>query len=85
MILYAIITIWVIVFKCNLIKSIERCYIYLKDLSISERSKVFNKPFKNYFSKTIDSSKYVFESDDFLNILIFIHIGMYISYFLKKI
>ena len=84
MILYAIVTIWVIVFKCNLIKSIESCYIYLKDLSISERLKVFNKPFKNYFTETIDAPKYVFELDDFLNILIFIPIGMYISYFLKR-
>lgn len=82
--LYIGLLIWIVMFKCNLINSIHLSYDYLKDMTIKERLNVFNIPFKNYFPESIDAPKYLFNSDDLLNIIIFIPIGLYIAYFSKK-
>lgn len=82
--LYIGLLIWIVMFKCNLINSIHLSYDYLKDMTIKERFTVFNIPFKNYFPESIDAPKYLFNSDDLLNIIIFIPIGLYIAYFSKR-
>ena len=71
-------------FKCNLIDSMNDAYIFLKDMSIKERILVFSTPFKNYFMESINSPKYVFTEDDLLNVIIFIPMGLYLSYFIKN-
>lgn len=82
--IYIGILVWIIMFKCNLINSIQLSYDYLKDMTIKERVSVFIIPFKNYFPESVESPKYIFNSDDFLNIIIFIPVGLYSSYFIKK-
>lgn len=82
--LYIGLLIWIVMFKCNLINSIQLSYEYLKDMTIKERLNVFNIPFKNYFPESIDAPEYLFNSDDLLNIIIFIPLGLYIAYFSKK-
>lgn len=82
--LYIGLLIWIVMLKCNLINSIHLSYDYLKDMTIKERLNVFNIPFKNYFPESIDAPEYLFNSDDLLNIIIFIPLGLYITYFSKK-
>lgn len=82
--IYLGILVWIIIFKCNLINSIHLSYDFLKDMTVKERFLSFIIPFKNYFPETIDAPKYLFNSDDLLNIIIFIPIGIYSSYFIKK-
>ena len=82
--LYIGLLIWIVMLKCNLINSIHLSYDYLKDMTIKERLNVFNIPFKNYFPESIDAPEYLFNSDDLLNIIIFIPLGLYIAYFSKK-
>lgn len=83
-IIYIGLIIWIIMFKCNLIDSMTDAYLFLKDMSIKERILVFSTPFKNYFLESINSPKYVFTEDDLLNVIIFIPMGLYLSYFIKN-
>ena len=83
-IIYIGLIIWIIMFKCNLIDSMTDAYLFLKDMSIKERILVFSTPFKNYFMGSINSPKYVFTEDDLLNVIIFIPMGLYLSYFIKN-
>lgn len=83
-IIYIGLIIWIVMFKCNLIDSMNDTYIFLKDMSIKERILVFSTPFKNYFMESINSPKYVFTEDDFLNVIIFIPMGIYLSYSIKN-
>lgn len=83
-IIYIGLIIWIIMFKCNLIDSMNDAYIFLKDMSIKERILVFSTPFKNYFMESVNSPKYVFTEDDLLNVIIFIPMGLYLSYFIKN-
>ena len=83
-IIYIGLIIWIIMFKCNLIDSMNDAYLFLKDMSIKERILVFSTPFKNYFMESINSPKYVFTEDDLLNVIIFIPMGLYLSYFIKN-
>lgn len=83
-IIYIGLIIWIVMFKCNLIDSMNDAYIFLKDMSIKERILVFSTPFKNYFMESINSPKYVFTEDDLLNVIIFIPMGLYLSYFIKN-
>lgn len=83
-IIYIGLIIWIVMFKCNLIDSINDAYLFLKDMSIKERILVFSTPFKNYFMESINSPKYVFTEDDLLNVIIFIPMGLYLSYFIKN-
>lgn len=83
-IIYIGLIIWIIMFKCNLIDSMNDAYIFLKDMSIKERILVFSTPFKNYFMESVNSPKYVFNEDDLLNVIIFIPMGLYLSYFIKN-
>ena len=83
-IIYIGLIIWIVMFKCNLIDSMNDAYIFLKDMSIKERILVFSTPFKNYFMESINSPKYVFTEDDLLNVIIFIPMGLYLSYFITN-
>lgn len=83
-IIYIGLIVWVIMFKCNLIDSLNMTYEYLKDMNIKERFLIFSTPFKNYFPGSINAPKYIFAEDDLLNIIIFIPIGLYLSYFIKN-
>ena len=83
-IIYIGLIVWVIMFKCNLIDSLNMTYEYLKDMNIKERFLIFSTPFKNYFPESINAPKYIFAEDDLLNIIIFIPIGLYLSYFIKN-
>ena len=83
-IIYIGLIVWVIMFKCNLIDSLNMTYEYLKDMNIKERFLIFSTPFKNYFLESVNSPKYVFTEDDLLNVIIFIPMGLYLSYFIKN-
>lgn len=83
-IIYLGLIIWVIMFKCNLHVSLYDAYYYLKQFTLKERFLVFITPFKNYFTGGLEVPKYIFDMDDFLNVILFIPLGLYLSYFIKN-
>ena len=79
-ILYLIVLIWVVVFKCNIAISLTGGYLYFKTITFHERLLMYIVPFKNYFvafkmNELIDS---------LFNCVIFIPLGLYLSYFISK-
>lgn len=73
--LYLIILVWVVIFKCNIAISLTGGYLYLKTISIEERLLAYIVPFKNGITN--------WSSDAILNVIIFIPMGLYASYFIK--
>lgn len=83
-ILYMIILVWVIIFKCNMLQSVESTYIFFKGFTLKERFEYFLIPFMDYFEGPFVNEFERTFSDDVLNVLIFIPFGLYVSYFIKK-
>lgn len=83
-IMYFIIIIWIITFKCNLIQSITDTYLFFKEMTIIERINFDLVPFKDYIEGPFISQINTIIEDDILNILFFVPLGMYASLFIKK-
>lgn len=83
-ILYMIILVWIIIFKCNMLQSVESTYIFFEGFTLKERFEYFLVPFMDYFEGPFVNQFERTFSDDVLNVLIFIPFGLYISYFIKK-
>ena len=79
-IIYLILLIWVVIFKCNIAVSLTDGYLYLKTISLKERFLIYIIPFQNHF---IDFKDFVL-NDTFLNVIVFIPMGLYVSYFIKN-
>ena len=73
--LYLTILVWVVIFKCNIAISLTGGYLYLKTITIQERFLLYIVPFQNGITK--------WYSDTILNVIVFIPMGLYISYFIK--
>ena len=73
--LYLTILVWVVIFKCNIAISLTGGYLYLKTITIQERFLVYMVPFQNGITK--------WDSDTILNVIVFIPMGLYVSYFIK--
>ena len=83
-IMYFIIIIWIITFKCNLVQSITDTYLFFKEMTIIERINFDLVPFKDYIEGPFISQINTIIEDDILNILFFVPLGMYASLFIKK-
>ena len=83
-IMYFIIIIWIITFKCNLVQSITDTYLFFKEMTIIERINFDLVPFKDYIEGPFISQIKTIIEDDILNILFFVPLGMYASLFIKK-
>ena len=83
-IMYFIIIIWIITFKCNLVQSITDTYLFFKEMTVIERIKFDLVPFKDYIEGPFISQINTIIEDDILNILFFVPLGMYASLFIKK-
>lgn len=83
-IMYFIIIIWIITFKCNLVLSITDTYLFFKEMTVIERINFDLIPFKDYIEGPFISQIKTIIEDDILNILFFVPLGMYASLFIKK-
>lgn len=83
-IMYFIIIIWIITFKCNLVQSITDTYLFFKEMTVIERINFHLVPFKDYIEGPFLSQIKTIIEDDILNILFFVPLGMYASLFIKK-
>lgn len=81
---YMIILVWIIIFKCNLLESLDSTYIFFKGFTVKERFEFFLIPFLDYFEGPFVEQIEITFTDDVLNILIFIPFGLYLSYFIKQ-
>ncbi|MBQ9730505.1 MAG: VanZ family protein [Bacilli bacterium] len=79
-IIYLLLFVWVIIFKCNIDSSLVNGYQYLKTISLKERFMLYLIPFKKYETDSLIKMTI----DMILNIIIFIPFGLYLSYFIKK-
>ncbi|MBQ9783985.1 MAG: VanZ family protein [Clostridia bacterium] len=85
LILYLLLLIWVVVFKCNTqIKYLYSNYYKYADLNIIERGLVFINPLKPYLVTTRKEILLEMLRDEILNVFAFIPLGLYISYFIKN-
>lgn len=83
-ILYIIILLWAIIFKCNLFDSINKLYAYYLPKSLTERFTTFLIPFQDYFKGQFVVQRDVLLKDDILNVIIFIPLGLYVSFFVEE-
>lgn len=83
-IIYIILLLWVVVFKCNLLNSIKMTYEYLSSKTLKERFNCFIVPFNDYFMEPFNKQRLNTFKDDMLNIIIFMPLGLYLSYFIKS-
>ena len=79
---YCIILIWVVFFKCNIYLSVTNGYFEFKTLTTEERFLYFIVPFEDYFTDNIDFNLMKWK-DGALNMLLFIPVGLYLSFFIK--
>ena len=83
-IIYLLLVIWVIVFKCNRMFAVTQGYYGLSQMTLMERLLREINPIGFYIDPPIESQVPFYALDDILNVLIFIPFGLYISYFSKK-
>jgi glycopeptide antibiotics resistance protein len=83
-IMYLILVVWVVIFKCNRIFSVTQGYYGLSEMSLLERALREINPIGFYIDPPVESQVPFYALDDILNVLIFIPFGLYISYFAKK-
>lgn len=79
-IIYLLLFVWVVIFKCNIDISLTNGYHYLKTISLEERFMLYLVPFKNHEFDSLTKMLI----DTILNTIIFIPFGLYLSYFIKK-
>ncbi len=83
-IIYIGLLVWVVMFKCNLIDSIYRAYAFMSEQTLKERFLRFIVPFKDYTEAFFQNQIKTLVKDDILNVVIFIPMGLYLSYFFKE-
>lgn len=83
-IVYLILMLWVIMFKCNMLHSITDTYLFFKNFTLSERFYFYIVPFKDYIEGPFLSQIDTIIQDDLLNVFLFVPFGMYLTLFLKK-
>ena len=83
-IIYIILLVWVIVFKCNYVLSFDSTYQYFKNYTIQERIDFGLIPFADYFVGPFITQLDTIIEDDILNVFVFMPLGMYLTLFLKN-
>ena len=84
-ILYLILLFWVLYLKGNWVSALYRNYYRLCDMTVKQRFMRCLIPFSQYFGNGWGFWATVWELKDFpLNIIAFIPLGVYLSYFFKK-
>lgn len=83
-IIYLLLVIWVIVFKCNRMFVVTQGYYGLSQMTLMERLLRELNPIGFYIDPPIESQVPFYLMDDILNVVIFIPFGLYMSYFVKK-
>ena len=81
--IYILLLIWIVLFKCNIYLSITNGYFEFKTLTLKERFDYYLIPFIDYFNN--DSTQtFIKFKDGILNVFVFIPLGLYLSFFIKK-
>ena len=81
--IYILLLIWIVLFKCNIYLSITNGYFEFKTLTLKERFDYYLIPFIDYFNN--DSTQtFIKLKDGILNVFVFIPLGLYLSFFIKK-
>jgi glycopeptide antibiotics resistance protein len=81
--IYILLLIWIVLFKCNIYLSITNGYFEFKTLTLKERFEYYLIPFIDYFNN--DSTQtFIKLKDGILNVFVFIPLGLYLSFFIKK-
>lgn len=83
-IVYCFLMIWVIVFKCNYEQAYVDSYEYLFEYNLIDRLILSHVPLKEYIYSIINQPLSIISIEEFANTLIFIPLGMYVSYMTKK-
>ena len=81
---YIIIFIWIVIFKCSLVDDLKITHQNISRLSLYER--LLNTSEIESLIYRIQTGEYLHRSilEPFLNIVIFVPIGMYVTYFQRK-
>lgn len=81
--IYILLLIWIVLFKCNIYLSITNGYFEFKTLTLKERFDYYLIPFIDYINN--DSTQtFIKFKDGILNVIVFIPLGLYLSFFIKK-
>lgn len=81
--IYILLLIWIVLFKCNIYLSITNGYFEFKTLTLKERFDYYLIPFIDYINN--DSTQtFIKFKDGILNVFVFIPLGLYLSFFIKK-
>ena len=81
--IYILLLIWIVLFKCNIYLSITNGYFEFKTLTLKERFDYYLIPFIDYINN--DSTQtFIKLKDGILNVFVFIPLGLYLSFFIKK-
>ena len=81
--IYILLLIWIVLLKCNIYLSITNGYFEFKTLTLKERFDYYLIPFIDYINN--DSTQtFIKFKDGILNVIVFIPLGLYLSFFIKK-
>lgn len=81
--IYILLLIWIVLLKCNIYLSITNGYFEFKTLTLKERFDYYLIPFIDYFNNDFTQTFIKFK-DGILNVFVFIPLGLYLSFFIKK-
>lgn len=81
--IYILLLIWIVLLKCNIYLSITNGYFEFKTLTLKERFDYYLIPFIDYFNNE-STQTFIKLKDGILNIIVFIPLGLYLSFFIKK-
>ena len=81
-VMYLLLVIWVIIFKCNRMYSVIDSYNFLSKMTFSERLLREINPIGWYIDPPEVTQVPFYIRDDIFNIFVFIPLGLYLSYFI---
>ena len=81
--IYILLLIWIVLLKCNIYLSITNGYFEFKTLTLKERFEYYLIPFIDYFNNE-STQIFIKLKDGILNVIVFIPLGLYLSFFIKK-
>ena len=82
-VMYLILVVWVVMFKCNIMGNVVRSYHMLSEMTIIERILFEINPIGWYINPPVESQVPFYFLDDVLNVIVFVPFGLYLSYFIK--
>lgn len=81
--IYILLLIWIVLLKCNIYLSITNGYFEFKTFTLKERFEYYLIPFIDYFNNE-STQTFIKLKDGILNVIVFIPLGLYLSFFIKK-